>query len=242
MLSLGLGVGASAAAVAGAVGAVLLLIRRWWTETIGRRRAQAKVLDEIACSVSLDYIETVLGVPHFITHPENGVDERIYRLPGAWVSIQTKAGAVHLFSITVTDSKMWYHTGAVSLGIAALRLGKDAFDQASEGFDGEELWIGARHAGYIRHYYHANPGGFQNYWLSYNAVGAGIFDVGAGPYASGIYGNHGEVPPNPAKITANTLTILSAGGDVNEVNGRQMFGPHVEHLRLIPAERKKLNW
>lgn len=72
--------------------------------------------------------------------------------------------------------------------------------------------------------------------------GAKFASSTAGPYASGIYGNYSDVPPNPAKITAKTLTIPSADGDLSDVNGRQMLGPHVEHLRLIPPERKKLNW
>jgi len=61
--------------------------------------------------------------------------------------------------------------------------------------------------------------------LSYNAVGAGKFDGVAGPYSSGIYGDHGDTQPDPAKITPNTLTILSPFGSVDDVDGRELFGP-----------------
>lgn len=247
LVSLGLGIGSSGVAVAGAGWGVWLLGRRAWDRTVGRRRAQAEILNQLACTISLDYLETLLGTPRYITHADGPagpgtIDERLYRLPGAWVAIQAEADSVYLFSLTITDSNMWHHVGAVSLGVADLRLGKDSFVHANNEYDGQELWMGARHCGYIRHYYHANPGGFQHYWLSYNGAGSGAIDMASGPYASGIYGQHGDTPPNPASITANTLTILGAGHDIERVANRQMFGPHAEHLRLIPAERKRLGW
>jgi hypothetical protein len=241
LLSLGLGIGASAAAVAAGLRGLGLLVRRRWDQTIGRRHAQARILDELACTTSLAFIETKLGVPQFITHPYGGDrEERIYRLPGAWVAVEAKGGAVRLFSITITDPNMYYNVDGMTLGVVPLRLGKDTFAQARDSGD-EQLWIGARQAGYVRYYYAGNPGGYQHYWLSFNAAGAGRFKS-HDRYASGIYGNEGDKPPDPATITANTLAVLSpeAGLD-DEVKRRYVFGPHVDQLRLVWFERKKLN-
>jgi hypothetical protein len=240
VLSLGLGVGSSAAAVTAALWGVWKLSRRVWDHTIGRRRAQAAILDQLACTVSQAYIESLLGVPRFIANPGADLEERIYRLPGAWVAIQFKGTAVHLFSITITDADMWYRTGGMTLGVIDLKLGQDTFALAREGFDGEQLWIGNRQAGYYRHYHFGGAGGgHQHFWLSFNAVGAGNFDRVAGPFSSGIYGDQGDTVPDSTKITANTLTILSPFGSIEDVHGRDLFGPHIETMNLIWSERKK---
>ena len=74
VVSLGLGIGASAAAVIVASWGLWLLARRWWDRSFGRRHAQARILDQLSCSVSMVFIESQLGVPLFITHPYG--DER----------------------------------------------------------------------------------------------------------------------------------------------------------------------
>src|SRR6478736_752153 len=185
LLSLGLGIGSSAAAVAAALWGLWKLGRRLWNHTIGLRRAQAAVLDQLACTVSRAYVESLLGAPRFIPNPHARLEERIYRLPGAWVAIQFKGDAVNLFSITITDADMWYRTSGITLGVIDLKLGYDTFAQASARYDGQQIWIGNRQAGYYRHYHHGGAqGGHQHFWLSYNAVGAGKFDGVAGPYSS----------------------------------------------------------
>lgn len=242
VLQLGLSIGASAAAVVGATWGLWRLGKGWWDRTIGRRRAQASILNGLACGMSLDYAETKLGIPQFITRPYQAcaAEERIYRLPGAWVCIQAKGGAISLLSITITDSKMWYATGGITLGVIDLELGKDTFVKAPES-DSVELWYGAHNAGYIRHYYGANPGGYQDYWLSHNEVGAGELNVSAENYATGIFGDTGGTPPNTSSITANTLTVLAPDGNKDDFKDRLVFGPHIEQLRLLWSERSKLH-
>jgi hypothetical protein len=235
VLSLGLGIGASAAAVIGAAWGLWLLARRWWDRSFGRRHAQARVLDQLACSVSMTFIESQLGVPLFITHPGDGREERIYRLAGAWVAIQPERNAVQLFSITITDPKMYYDIGEMTRGVLKLKLGKDTFAHVSADYhDSESLWYGARLGGYIRHYYLGNNSGYLHYWLSFNSVGAGVFTSDFTPYQTGIYGKYGDRPPNSASITANTFTASDGSRE-----DRAMFGPHPDTLRLMWAARKR---
>lgn len=78
--------------------------------------------------------------------------------------------------------------------------------------------VGARHAGYYRHYrFGGAGGGYQQFWLSHNALGAGNFDGVTGRYSSGIYADQdaGGAAPHPSKITANTLTILSPTSSID---------------------------
>ena len=238
VVSLGLGIGASAAAVIGAAWGLWLLARRWWDRSFGRRHAQARILDQLSCSVSMVFIESRLGVPLFITHPYGDErEERIYRLSGAWVAIQPKHGAVHLFSITITDPKMYYDISDMTRGVLKLKLGKDTFAHVNpEYHDSESLWFGTRQAGYLRHYFLGNSSGYLHYWLSFNAIGAGVFPSDEQPYQSGMYGKRGDRPPNSTTITANTFTALD--GSVEDEKGREVFGPHPDTLRLMWAARK----
>jgi hypothetical protein len=214
-------------------------------------RAQSAILDQIVCTSSLAFVESILGVPQFIRH-DDGYEDRIYRLSGAWVTVEPVDGAVRAFTITITDPDMYYKTKGMTFGVVDLRLGKDTFDKAQRSPD-EKLAIGARHATYVRHYQSNNPRGFQEYWLAHNVVGAG--NISGEPYASGVYaadysaeftredGTYGT-PPDPAGITANTLTVLSPEGGPDHVKRmlkRTAHGPHIEHLRLLWTERERLN-
>lgn len=247
----GVGAAAGGVTVLTALWAFRQVIRRRWDATVGRRRAQAGVLDQIVCTTSLEFVESLLGVPQFIRH-DGDYEQRIYRLPGSWVTVEPVDGAVRVFTITITDPKMSYKTKGTTFGVVDVRLGKDTFDKAAPSHS-EEFSIGARHATFVRHYEANNPSGFQQYWLAYNQVGAGNID-GQG-YASGIYAAvHSDQAarnddhtignaPDPAAITANTLTVLSPEGDrdhAKNINRRTAHGPHIEHLRLLWTERPHL--
>jgi hypothetical protein len=246
----GLSAAAGAVALITALWAFRLVARRWWSRSVGRRRAQTAILDQIVCTSSLAFVESKLGVPQFIRHDDD-YEQRIYRLPGAWVTVEPVDSAVRAFTITITDANMYYETKGLTFGVVNVRLGKDTFDEAAQSLS-EELAIGARHATYVRHYDSNNPGGFQQYWLAYNEVGAGT--IAGKQYASGIYAasytaearnddrTYGT-PPDPAEITANTLTVLSPEGDwahAKQIHKRAAHGPHIEHLRLLWTERKRL--
>jgi hypothetical protein len=238
VVSLDLGIGASAAAVAGATWGLWKLGQHWWNSTYGRHNAQTGVLDQLACTVSQAYVENLLGVPRFVTG-----EEHIYGLPGAWVAIQYKDRAVYLLSITITDADMWYRTDGLTLGTIDVRLGADTFAAATaDRHDGDQLWIGNKQAGYYRHYHFGGAGGeYQHFWLSYNIVGAGTFDASTGGYSSGSGGGSDGVPPNAGKITANTLTVLSPYGSLADVGDRERFGPQYETLRLTRSVAARLH-
>ena len=183
--SVATGVSAAAAAVAliAAFWAFRVVVRRWWNRSVGRRRAQSAILDQIVCTSSLEFVESLLGAPQFIRHDDE-YEQRIYRLPGSWVTVEPVDGAVRAFTITITDPNMYYETKGMTFGVVDVRLGMDTFDKATRSAD-EELAIGARHATYKRHYPSNNPSGFQEFWLAHNQVGAG--HIGGQRYASGIY-------------------------------------------------------
>lgn len=240
VLQLGLSIGASAAAVIGAVWGLWKFGLHLWNSTAGRRRAQAQILDQLACTMSRAFVENLLGEPRFIVGSPDGPDERFYRLRGAWIGIQFEGDAVDLLSITITDSRLWYRTGGMTLGVVDLRLGRDNFAESNDRFDHEQTWMGNKQAGYYRHYHFGGAGGnHQHFWLSYNAVGAGTLAGINGPYSSDV--DTGGTPPDPAKITANTLTILSPYGRLGDnLRRRELFGPHIETVQLAWSERKQI--
>lgn len=249
-VSTGVSIAAGAVALIAAIWAFAFVARRWWNRSVGRRRAQSSVLDQIVCTSSLTFVESKLGVPQFI-RDDGGYEQRFYRLRGAWVTVEPVGGAVRAFTITITDARMYYETKGVTFGVVDLRLGKDTFAKARPAA-GSELAVGARHTTYVRHYESNNPSGFQQYWLAHNIVGAGFID--GAPHASGIYaagytaeakcadGSMGP-PPIPRRITANSLTVLSpeAGLDHAEhIDKLVTHGPHIEHLRLLWMERERV--
>src|SRR6185312_6970424 len=87
-INTGLGAGASAAALLTLAWAIGKGLRTLWRVTFGRRRGQAKLLDQLACGSSIEFLESKFGVAQFITQQQQGFEQRIYRLPGAWVLLE----------------------------------------------------------------------------------------------------------------------------------------------------------
>jgi hypothetical protein len=244
VVALGLGIGSSAAAVIVAVWGLWKLVRRRWEKTVGRRKAQTKILDQLACTVSMAFVEKLLGPPRFIIGDDPSSEERCYRLPGCWIEIVPRGNAVERFSITITDPKMWYRTDGVTLGTIHVRLGVDTFAEAEEDyFDGEQMAPGLKHASYTRHYHFGGAGGArQHFWLSYNAAGAGSIECN-GPFASGVFGSFGDIntPPDHARITVNTLAVLSPHAALTD-HSHGGFGPHIESVDLLTGPEARAAW
>ena len=180
------------------------------------------------------------GPPLFITYPD-GYEERLYRLPGAWVTVQPLNGAVRAFSITITDADMYYDTGPMTHGSIDLDLGRDTFGKAPPS-DDEALHIGPRWASFVRYYSYGGVAGNRFYYLAFNGQGTGIFDNLGSSYLTGIYapcGGYGT-PPDPAKITANTLTVVSPEGTQDDMRARHIHGPHHDLLGLPSETRKRV--
>jgi hypothetical protein len=232
-------------ALAVIVGVITKLPSRLWHRTrFHRRRAQAKILDQLAIGRPLETVESALGQPHLISRAykreDEWIEERIYRLPGAWVTVQAPNRVIEVYSITITDAKMYYDTGTATLGIVPVRLGRDTFADARAS-DDETLEIYARVATFVRFYdYGSTAAGGQYLWLAFNGLGAGVFDGGNGSYGKGRFaqsdfhyegnGNVFGTPPDYAAITVNTLTVADFNNHDHMLR-RGMQGPHPDDVR-----------
>lgn len=219
--------------------------RVWHRTRFHKRRAQAATLDKLEIGRPLETVESALGQPHLISrayHSENGqpIEERIYRLPGAWVIVQAPTGVVEAYSITITDARMFYDIGPATLGSVPVRLGRDTFADAPPS-DDETLEIYAKLSTFVRFYdFGCNAAGNQYLWLAYNHLGAGTFDGGFESHGTGRFaeingrcgsnGNRYGTPPDYARITANTFT--SANFDNHDrMLRRGYYGPHPDEVR-----------
>ncbi|BBZ06850.1 hypothetical protein MDOR_10190 [Mycolicibacterium doricum] len=179
---------------------------------LGRRRAQAKLLDKLACGSSVPFVESVFGVAQFVDH-KSGHERRTYQLPGAWVLVEIRDHAVYSYAITITNRKMHYNTKRLTFDIFNIKLGKDKFPPRPEmGFEREHLWsaVPAR-TGYTQSYSFRYSGVTLYYHLSYNQAGAGGIGF---PMTYCDIVNSADTPEDQcveaSSITANTLTVVSS--------------------------------
>lgn len=236
-VSAGIGVGASAASVLAALWVVRRGVLAWWRRSIGLRRAQARTLDGLCCGSSITYIEGLLGTPQF-ARISDGESDRVYRLPGGWVAVHEKAGALRSFAITITDSKLYYSTSTLTVDNIDVDLGRDTFDAVEARTMGQYGWISARRWGYVEEYYFGNPGWYQTYWLSHNDAGCGHM----GPLDGGMELRTGHFDPKgggldkelsaPLGITINTLIVLAPHADASEQRGSARMGVDADQVRL----------
>ncbi|WP_131807619.1 ETEC_3214 domain-containing protein [Mycolicibacterium wolinskyi] len=180
---------------------------------LGRRRAQSKLLDQLACGCSVAYVESLLGASMFTGRLANDRETRTYRLPGAWVIIEIRKGAVFSYSITITNAKMHYNTRQLTFGCLDVDLGRDKFKPPEQYCEGEHYWVAVRlRHGYERYYNFREAGEMQHYWLSHNAAGVGEFGFLAGypDIARGLYRSvHDQSQADPIDSTAVTVNTLS---------------------------------
>jgi hypothetical protein len=228
----GLGIGASAASVLAALWGVRRAVNGIWRRTLGRRRAQAQVLHQLACGSSVAFVDELLGTPLFLGD-EMGMTYRTYPLKGAWVQINVVSEAVHSFSITITDSSMHYPTKRLTFGSLDVRLGKDSFTRVQEVPQNEWCWIGARRMGYHQHFYFGNPAGYQNYWLSCNDEGAGSLSPLADNFSTKGYVIKRTPKEFEAETTVNTLTVGPPLSDPAPLMSRSVLGPDHDQVRVF---------
>lgn len=198
--------------IAGIIWAAIRFVLNPLAAWLGRRRAQAKLLDTLACGSSVPFVESVLGVAQFVDH-RSGQERRTYQLPGAWVLIEIRDHAVYSYSITITNRKLHYNTKRLTFHIFNIKLGKDKFPPRPEmGFEREHLWsaVPAR-MGYDQSYSFRYSGVTLYYHLSYNQAGAGGIGF---PVSYCDIVNSADTPEDQcvdaSKITVNTLTVVSS--------------------------------
>ncbi|GAB20708.1 hypothetical protein GOEFS_124_00400 [Gordonia effusa NBRC 100432] len=233
----------------------LLAISKWltqrWQGTVGARRRQSYILNQLVCGATAQSVNALLGEPKFIRKIDNRF-ERTFRLDGAWVTVEFEenpenGAPVVAFSITVTDRRHWFDTGILTGGFLDIRLGEDTAIGCPES-QSEWLWFGAsRGPGYLRHHYFGNPGGYQNYWLSHNDAGCGDFASYSVGFKTGQYSTHDNkpsVPPNyqdiVTAVTVNTLTVLGpmrAPNVEEQFFQRDMLGVERTVVRLDRSSR-----
>ncbi|MDV3136744.1 ETEC_3214 domain-containing protein [Mycobacterium sp. 29Ha] len=229
-------------ALAVIVGVVTKVPSRLWRRTrFHKRRAQSTILDALAIGRPLQTVESTLGQPHLISraYERDGapIEERFYRLPGAWVTVQAPGGVIAVYTITITNPKMYYDTGPATLGAISVRLGRDTFADAPESPD-ETFQIYARLATFVRYYdYGSTAAGNQYLWLAFNGVGAGTLNGGSRSYATGRYAesfqaDDGDGGPSAdyAATTVNTLTVADFSNH-DHMLWRGLQGPHPDELR-----------
>lgn len=229
-------VAAAVVTVAGAAFGVISTIRSLFQRTIGRRRSQTLLLDQLACGADGRYIEALLGPPLFSSATHSG-SEHIYRLPGAWVLTYVSDGSVVWFSITIRKKGFAYDVRTLTFGKLGVHLGRDTFARVEEEPTGIYGWTGARRYGYSEQHYFGNPGGYQHYWLSHSDSGVGHFqaapNVRSGSYADGT----GDTPTPEYfegrwRTTVNTLTVSGPETDPRLLTSRQTLGADLDRIRV----------
>lgn len=239
----------------------LLGVGRWasrrWQSTVGLRRAQANLLNQLACGATSASVNALLGEPKFVREIDGRI-ERTYRLTGVWVAVEFEHGAdpergapVIAFSITVSDPRRWFHAGKLTTDHLPIRLGRDRIGSAPDAAD-EWYWTGANRYGYLRHYYFGNPGGYQDFWLSHNMVGCGpspsaFVHFHSGKYSDSAAARYHTNEPNVlrqsdvSEVAINTLTVLGPNRDCHveqQFFDREVLGVEHSVVRLDRSEWK----
>ena len=231
----------AATVIAGIAWAAIKFVWNPLFERLGRRRAQSKLLDQLACGSSVAYVESLFGAAQFITY-SNDREQRTYHLRGAWVMIEIADARVIAFSITITDRRMYYNTKRLTRGFIDTKLGKDTFSEHDEHCDGEQFWTAAYRWGYARTYYIGRFGAYLRFILSHNMSGTGNFDTdesaASGEINSGAFTETYEpfgLTVRATGITANTLTVIHPEAPDREFLSRNIHGPDESHVKMATA-------
>jgi hypothetical protein len=161
----------TAAAIVAIYGSLYVLGRlliRAWRRTVGRRRQQSQLLDQLACGEPIERVNTWLGLP-----VSSSGDGYTYDLPGCWVFITEAEGVVESFAITIRDSRMYYRTRLLTAGMYDLKLGRSTFGDTGLGKESGYMWIGARRMGARVSISGANPSLYQEFSFGFNDAGIG---------------------------------------------------------------------
>jgi len=155
---------------------VLGAVRRGYRRTLGRRRELAARLAKLACGVTTEHLESLLGPATFRRAIGEALIERVHVLSS--VHVQTVAdaeGSVVRYAVTVTDRR--FHPTFL-LGVAGntpganrVRLGHTRFGDITHRPVGVAVNLGARRVGYQEEYYFGNPGFYQTFHLAINDAG-----------------------------------------------------------------------
>jgi hypothetical protein len=242
---------AATVAIAGAAIVAVRTIVRKYRSTLGSRGVWVSLLNRLACGVTREYAENLLGVPAFRHAVERDGRSQIacdFRTPHAWVQIMydEATDAVLQFSVTVTDQKFRFETSSVAWGHGSV-LGVTRF--SSLGLpSGVRLSVGARRFEYSEGYYYGNPGGYQHFVWSFNDAGVGssaafgeLSQASVFSHSSGVFkgdnGMEAALPPAieqfRSKVCPNTITVIGPMGSTSGLTQGDWIGVDKDRVRTL---------
>ncbi len=247
------GLGASAAGVFGALYGLSHWLRTRYMSTLGSRRAESALLRKLACGMTVQRAETLLGPPMF-RRPVEGVTgalEHLYRLEHCWLQLIVDGSAeVSRIAITSMDRKFRIDMTNLTLGMLRFTLGEVSFFQINQEPTGVWVDIGARRFRYAESYYFGNPGGYQQYLLCYNdtsdighAEPSILTSHGVLGHASGLlaalevgssqFFDLSSAPVRTFRSTARPNTLVIVRWDRDNLIDKPPFGPDLDHVRVL---------
>lgn len=247
-------------AVAGSLSITVALagVGRWthqrYSETLGRRRTQARKLRRLACGVRSEYIEEDLGSAALLDswpageeHP-SARQRRTYVLPDVIVQLHCDADdVVEAFFVSTRHKrfapKLEVPWGGDHKNKEIVKLGRTRYAKvAIETVQCASAWAGARHWGYHEVHYMGNPGFYQSYVLASNDM----TQIGWPKEESGwpqMPLEHGseslDIHSRPSwwlkfrhDAAPNTFGVIGAHAEVARFTS--MIGPEADKLRVLP--------
>lgn len=248
-----------AAAASASLTVVLVNLSGWlyakYSQTIGRRRVQARKLRRLACGVRAEYIEEVIGEPallgkRYIGDPSDGRTARTYVLPDAFVRLICSDDSV-VDAFSVTTRNRWFAPrleipwGGSRESKRIIRLGRTRYSGLSRDCLISACgWAGARHWGYHELHYLGNPGFYQTYILGSNDV-SGVGWPPEGPELAAVTSASGDgqidlLAPTPEWLSfrrlaaPNTFSVVGPHTDAEGLAGA--VGVEMDVLRVLPDE------
>jgi hypothetical protein len=263
-----LALAAAIVAIGGGAAAVYHGISKWYSRTVGSRRALAAQLNQLGAGVTVRWIEERLGVPAFARDFPHipGARELVFHTRHAWVQvIVDEYDAVARFSVTVTDPRFRFQVRDLTHHQLSAVLGHTSFADAGRQHEpqGQSLRTGAHNHEYAEAYWFGNPGAYQWYVLSRNdAVGTGAIDYSVGghgqtSFQTGVLESGANMRPDSipksdqlalfrTKSLINTLTVLGPwraptdGTTLGRSALAEPRGPDSNQIRVIAPDVREL--
>jgi hypothetical protein len=165
---------------------LLALAKSKYQQSIGRKRALRRDLSKLACGVTFEYVESLLGPALITSKDQAGRICRTYRAPEVYVlaTASAEGQSIDAYAITIrrkgfdlavsklTSSQIDFKLPALGSEIGEVLNGSPA--------SGLLYANGANRFGYAEAHYLANPGSYQTCILAHNDAGIGEFKSNLG--------------------------------------------------------------
>lgn len=169
-------------AAAGTIG-LLTLARSKYQRSIGRKRTLRKNLSRLACGVTFEYVESLLGPALTTSKDQAGRIRRTYRTTEVYVvaTASDDAQSIDGYAVTIRSKSFRLKTGHNTnsqIDVELPSLGSE-IGNLLDGAPASGLLYacGANRFGFAEAHYLANPGSYQTCILAYNDAGIGEFEA-----------------------------------------------------------------